>query len=77
MVLSLIASTGLMALIIGLGGKFHEYFTSMTQIGLGLFLLFGKPLSKSSGDRFRKFEIIIGGILSLGVLGLMLMNLMI
>ena len=77
MVLSLIVSTGLMAVIIGIGGQFHEYFSSMIQISLGLFFLFAKPVSKSSGDRFKKFEIIIGGLTTLTALGLLIMKIII
>ena len=77
MVLSLIVSTGLMAVIIGIGGQFHEYFSRIAQISFGLLILFGRPLSKSSGERFRKFEIIVGGLMSLAALGLIVMKIII
>lgn len=47
---------------------FYMYMIHFIQIGLGIFILKGKMISKSSGMRFRKFEVILGvGMTIIGV----------
>jgi hypothetical protein len=42
-------------------GKFYtEIFSPLVQIALGLYFIIGKPMSTYSGDRFKRFELILG-----------------
>ncbi len=54
-------------LVIQHGSRAEQHFMALLNIAVGLFALGAKPISKASGLRFRRFEVIVGwGMIVLG-----------
>lgn len=59
-----VGTLAVMSLIMMLKGSFYDIFSQLFQIGFGLYLIGFKIISKTSGAKFRKFELILGGLLT-------------
>lgn len=58
--------SSVMILIMKQDGNVGKIVNAFISIGLGVYFIFFKPLSKASGKRFRAFELIVGIIIVLG-----------
>ena len=52
------ATLGLFAYVEGLGENIYDFFSALFYLAFGVFVLIYRPISKSVGIRFRKFEIV-------------------
>lgn len=53
----------IMGLILALKGEIFDYVVQLFQIVFALWFIVFKPVSRSSGEKFRAFEYILGGLI--------------